>query len=214
MICAGFYNRFVLPRLIDFAMSRDDAAKLRAANIPKASGVVLEVGIGSGLNVPFYASTVKRLVGVDPSAQLLAMAADRKASASFPVELLRHSAEDLPLETHSIDTVVVTWSLCSIANPSAGLAEMRRVLKPEGSFIFVEHGLAPEPDVQNWQNRLTPMWRRFAGGCHLNRPIARLIRDAGFAIAELRTEYAPGPRPMTFTYQGVAYANDSTRARR
>ncbi len=135
------------------------------------------------------------------------------SSAPFPVDLSRQSAERIQLADATVDTVVVTWSLCSIENPRAALGEIRRVLKPGGRFIFVEHGLAPDADVQRWQNRLTPVWRRLAGGCHLNRPIADLIRESGFAIAELKTEYLPGPRPMTFMYEGIAHANDSSRVR-
>jgi ubiquinone/menaquinone biosynthesis C-methylase UbiE len=208
----GFYNRRVLPRLINAAMSRDDVAKLRASNVPRARGIVLEIGIGSGLNVPFYTGAVERLLGVDPSPELLSMAREHTAKAPFPADLLTRGAESLPLADDSVDTVVMTWSLCSMANPSAALVEMRRVLRPGGVFIFVEHGLAPDAGVQKWQNRLTPMWRRFAGGCHLNRPVAALIRDAGFAIHSLRTGYLPGPKPMTFTYEGMAHADDSTRA--
>ncbi|RPI53209.1 MAG: class I SAM-dependent methyltransferase [Acidobacteria bacterium] len=207
------YDRYVLPHLIEFAMSRDEATRLRRTYIPRARGIVLEIGIGSGLNLPFYTKDVTRLYGVDPSAELLAMARARAASASFPVELLNQSAERLPLAEGSIDTVVVTWSLCSVADPVAALGEIRRVLTPDGTFIFVEHGLAPDAGVQKWQNRLTPAWRRVAGGCRLNRPMAAMIRDAGFTIADLRTEYVPGPRPMTFMYEGTAHADDSTRDR-
>ncbi len=207
------YDRYALPRIVDFAMKRDEATRLRAAYVPKARGVVLEVGIGSGLNLPFYTDAVTQLYGVDPSAELLAMARTRAMSAPFPVELFNQGAEHIPLATASVDTVVVTWSLCSVEDPHAVLAEMRRVLKTDGAVIFVEHGLAPEADVRSWQNRLTPVWRRLAGGCHLNRSIAEMIRDAGFAIADLRTEYVPGPRPMTFMYEGTAHADDSTRNR-
>jgi ubiquinone/menaquinone biosynthesis C-methylase UbiE len=205
------YDRVVLPRLIHFAMSRDEVTRLRAACVPRARGVVLEVGIGSGLNVPLYTKDVTHLYGVDPSAPLLAMARARASAAPFPVELLNESAERVPLETASIDTAVVTWALCSIPNPQEALREMRRVLKPGGALIFVEHGLSPDARVRKWQNRLTPAWRRVTGGCHLNRPMDSLIREAGFAIAELRTEYVPGPRPMTFMYEGIAHAHDSTR---
>jgi ubiquinone/menaquinone biosynthesis C-methylase UbiE len=207
------YNRHVLPRLIDFAMKRDEATRLRQAYIPKARGVVLEVGIGSGLNLPYYTDAVTRLYGIDPSAELLAMARRRTTAIRFPVDLFHQDAQRVPLPAASVDTVVVTWSLCSIEDPNAALAEMRRVLKPDGAFVFVEHGLAPDAGVRKWQNRLTPAWRRFAGGCHLNRPMAEMIRDAGFAIDDLRTEYVPGPRPMTFMYEGIAHAHDSTRVR-
>jgi ubiquinone/menaquinone biosynthesis C-methylase UbiE len=207
------YNRYVLPHLIHFAMSREDVTRMRAAHVPKARGAVLEIGIGSGLNVPFYTGEVTRLYGVDPSPKLLAMARRTTASARFPVELLQHEAEHVPLPPASVDTVVVTWSLCSIANPDAALGEIRRVLRPDGLFIFVEHGLAPDASVRKWQNRLTPAWKQLAGGCHLNRPVADMIRRAGFTMADLRTGYLPGPRPMTFMYEGIAHADDSTRAR-
>lgn len=204
---ANFYARYVLPKLIHFAMSRDDAARLRGAHVPAARGEVLEVGIGSGLNIPFYTGAVTKLYGIDPSAELLARAAETAAKAPFPVELFNSSAEHIPLPDESVDTVVVTWSLCSIPNAPAALREMRRVLKPDGSLIFVEHGLSPDRAVEKWQNRLTPYWRPWTGGCHLNRKIDALVRDAGLTIAELRTEYAPGPRAFTFTYQGVARKN-------
>ncbi len=208
------YDRYVLPHLIEFSMSRADATRIRSAYIPRARGSVLEIGIGSGLNLPFYTNAVQRLSGVDPSARLLAMARRRAADVAFPVELIEQGAERLPFSDASFDTVVVTWSLCSMADPAAALGETRRVLKPDGLFIFVEHGLAPDAGVRTWQNRLTPAWRRIAGGCHLNRPTAAMIRDAGFAIDDLRTEYIPGPRPLTFMYEGTAHADDSTRDRR
>jgi len=200
----GLYNRWVLPRLINFAMTRDEATRLRAAHVPAARGVVLEVGIGSALNLPFYTGAVTRLYGVDPSAQLLTMARENVASAPFPVHLLNCDAEHIPLADGSVDTVVVTWSLCSIANVLEALGEMRRVLKPGGSFIFIEHGLSPDAGVRKWQNRVTPLWRVFAGGCHLNRKIDDLVRAAGFSIEHLRTGYVPGPRALTFMYEGRA----------
>ena len=206
-----FYRRFVLPRLIDWAMRRDDATRLRQAFVPKAVGVVLEVGIGSGLNLPFYTSAVTRLYGLDPSSELIEMARQRASATAFPVEFFNQGAEQIPLGDGSVDTAVVTWSLCSVVDPAAVLAEIRRVLKPGGRFIFVEHGLSPDDAVRKWQNRLTPAWRRWAGGCHLNRPMDTLIRNAGFAVASLRTEYVPGPRPMTFMYEGIAHADHSPR---
>lgn len=200
----NFYNRRVLPALIDFAMTRAEATRLRAANVSAARGMVLEVGIGSGLNLPFYTSAVTHVVGIDPSAELLALARARTPGASFPIELVHGSAERISRADASVDTVVVTWSLCSIANPRAALGEMWRVLKPGGTLIFVEHGLSPDGGVRKWQNLLTPLWRPFTGGCHLNRHMDRLVRDAGFTITELRTGYVPGPCAFTFMYEGVA----------
>ena len=204
----NFYNRHVLPRLINFAMTRDEVTRLRAAHVPAARGVVLEVGIGSGLNLPFYASGVTRLCGVDPSAELLAMARGRAAAAPFPVDLIRGSADRIPLADASIDAAVITWSLCSIENAAEALREIGRVLNTGGMLIFVEHGLAPDARVRTWQNRLTPFWRPFAGGCHSNRKMDDLVRGAGFAIAELHTGYVPGPRVLTFMYEGCARKNE------
>jgi ubiquinone/menaquinone biosynthesis C-methylase UbiE len=192
-------------RLLDFAMRYDKLTELRAKVVPAARGVVLEVGIGSGLNLPFYSATgVTRLIGIDPSADLLAMARKRVGGVAFPVTLVGQPADRIPLDDRSVDTVVVTWSLCSIQNPVAALEEIRRVLKPDGRFIFIEHGLSPDVRVQSWQNRLTPLWRRIAGGCHLNRKMDDLIRSAGFSIMTLEAHYVPGPRPVTYTYSGVA----------
>ena len=200
----SIYSRFVLPRVLDCAMKYDELTDLRAAVIPDARGVVLEVGIGSGLNLPLYSTTaVTQVYGIDPSADLLAMAQKKIASLPFPVTLMNQSADRIPLGDVSIDTVVVTWSLCSIPTPMTALHEMRRVLKPEGRLIFVEHGLSPDARVQSWQNRLTPIWRRLAGGCHLNRKMDELIRSAGFSILTLETRYIPGPRLVTYTYVGT-----------
>jgi ubiquinone/menaquinone biosynthesis C-methylase UbiE len=185
-------------------MTQREATRLRAAHVPAARGHVLEVGIGSGLNLPFYTRQVTKLYGIDPSRELLQMAKEKAAAVSFPVELFNQEAERIPLAAASVDTVVVTWSLCSIANPAAALGEMRRVLKPSGTLVFIEHGLSTDARVGKWQNRLTPVWRRFTGGCHLNRKMDDLVRDAGFTIDELRTEYVPGPRAMTFMYEGRA----------
>ena len=201
----GLYSRFVLPRLLDFAMKLDELAALRADVIPQARGVVLEVGIGSGLNLAFYsAARVSHVYGIDPSRDLLAMAQTKvDAGLPIPVTLIPQSADRIPLADQSVDTVVVTWSLCSIPNPAATLREMRRVMKADGRLIFAEHGLSPDARVQSWQNRLTPMWRRLAGGYHLNRKIDDEIRAAGFSIATLETRYIPGPRVATFMYVGT-----------
>lgn len=203
----SFYSRHVLPRLIDGAMRRDDITRVRQRIVPGASGVVLEIGVGSGLNLQFYAPAVTRLYGVDPSAELLAMARPKTAALRFPVEFLHQEADHLPLPDAAIDSIVMTWSLCSMRDPVPALREMRRVLKPGGSFIFVEHGLSPDAGVRTWQNRFTPVWRRLAGGCHLNRKMDDLIRSCGFTMSELSTGYLPGPRVATYMYEGRAIIN-------
>ena len=201
----GFYAKHILPRLLDLAMRNKETARLRSDWIPRARGEVLEIGIGSGLNLPFYSSEVQRIYGVDPSVELQRMARRRATTGLGRVEFLTQSAEEpLPLADATIDTVVVTWTVCSIPNAVKALQEMKRVLKGSGRLIFVEHGRAPDPAVAAWQERLTPVWRRITGGCHLNRRIDELVMEAGFQISDLKTCYLAGPRPMTYTYQGVA----------
>ena len=201
----SLYAKYILPRLIDIAMRNEETARLRADWLPHARGEVLEVGLGSGLNLPFYSSEVQRVYGVDPSVELQRMARERMAAGPLQVEFLVQSAENpLPLADASVDTVVLTWTLCSIANAPKALQQMKRVLKADGRLIFLEHGRAPDPGVAAWQDRLTPVWKRVGGGCHLNRKIDELIEAAGFQITELKTCYLRGPRPMTYTYQGFA----------
>lgn len=202
----AFYRKYLLPRLIDFGMKNKETARLRAEWVPRAYGEVLEVGIGSGLNLSFYSPQVRHLYGVDPSIELQRMARRRTAGRSLSVEFLTQSVEEpLPLAGSSIDTVVMTWTLCSIPDPLKALRQMKRVLKPDGRVLFVEHGRSPDSGVATWQDRLNPVWKRIAGGCHLNRKIDDLLEQAGFQIDQLRTEYLPGPRPMTYTYQGFAH---------
>ena len=201
----GLYAKYVLPRIIDVAMRNEEITRLRAAWIPLARGEVLEVGIGSGLNLPFYSSDVQRVYGADPSIELQRMARGRVVAAPVEVEFLSQSAEEqLPLADASIDTVVTTWTLCSIPNAPKALQEMKRVLKASGRLIFLEHGRAADSGVADWQERITPLWKNITGGCHLNRKIDDLITTAGFRITELKTFHVQGPRPMTYTYQGVA----------
>lgn len=196
------YEKWILPRLTDIVMRHKEVMRYRSLIVPEARGTVLEVGMGSGVNLPFYAASVKRLYGLDPSHELLAMARMNARSIPFPVDFLECPSEDIPLADRSIDTVVTTWALCTIGDPIKALKEMRRVLKPEGVLLFAEHGCAPEPRVQNWQNRMNPLWGKMAGGCNLNRRIDRLIEAAGFCIARLETGYAQGPRPMSYVYFG------------
>lgn len=200
----GFYDRFVLPRLIDFAMKDKRAAERRAVLVPQAAGIVLELGIGSGLNLSYYSRAVERVVGVDPSPELLARARRRAQRHSLAVELACRSAEELPWPDESVDTVVTTWTLCSIPNAHQALREAKRVLRRNGRLLFVEHGLSPDAGVEAWQHRLNPLWRRLAGGCNLDRRIDELIRSAGFEIAQLETGYLRGPRLFTYTYEGLA----------
>lgn len=191
--------------MIDLAMRNEETTRLREKWLPAASGDVLEIGIGSGLNLPFYSPQVQSIYGVDPSIELQRMARTKASAMAVQVNFLTQSAEEpLPLHDASVDTVVVTWSLCSIPNPSRALLEVRRVLKISGRLIFIEHGRAPDPGVVAWQDRITPAWKWIGGGCHLNRKMDELIAAAGFQIAELETCYLPGPRPMTYTYQGLA----------
>ncbi len=200
----SLYARFVVPALIDLAMRQRPMEKYRRELVPAARGRVLEVGVGSGRNLPFYGTGVSGVVGIDPSDRLLEMARAQAAGASVPVSLRRGSATAMDVDDASIDTVVMTWTLCSIPDPLAALGEMRRVLRPGGRLLFVEHGLSRDPGVARWQHRLTPVWRRLTGGCHLDRKIDDLVCAAGFELADLKNEYAPGPRPMGFMYEGRA----------
>ena len=200
----GFYDARILPHLIDLSMRNRELRPYRERVISQAAGRVLEIGVGSGVNLPNYGTQVNEVVGLEPSPRLLAMARRLAGKASARVTLTAGSAESLPMDTASFDTVVTTWTLCSIPDAVRALREMRRVLRNEGQLLFVEHGLAPEPGVRAWQNRLTPLWSRFAGGCHLNRPIRTLIESGGFAIAQLETGYMKGPRPFTYLYEGRA----------
>lgn len=200
----SLYQDQVVPLLTNLAMRHKDLAAYRSRVVPAAEGRVLEIGVGSGLNLPFYSRNVNQLVGLDPSRKLLAMARRVECSDSRPVEFVEGSAEQIPLDDAAVDTVVTTWTLCSIPDAARALHEMRRVLKPTGRLLFVEHGRAPDPRVVWWQDRLTPVWKRIGGGCHLNRPIALLIEDAGFQFDRYETGYMRGPKPMTFMYEGSA----------
>lgn len=200
----GFYGRHVLPCLLHAAMQQEVLLPYRARVAGAAEGRVLEIGIGSGLNLSLYGAAVTEVVGVDPSRALLSRAAAAGAQCQAPVTLIEGSAEALAFGCRSFDTVVTTWSLCTIPDAGRALAEVRRVLRPGGALLFVEHGRAPEPIVARWQDRLDPIWTRIAGGCHLNRPIDTLLGSAGFRVDTLSTTRVPGPRTHTFLFEGRA----------
>jgi ubiquinone/menaquinone biosynthesis C-methylase UbiE len=185
-------------------MRRQDLAAYRSRIVPAANGRVLEIGIGSGLNLPFYSHDVERLFGLDPSAKLLSMLRRYLRPDTPSLELIEGSAEAIPLESASVDTVVTTWTLCSIPDAGRALREMHRVIGPTGRLLFVEHGRAPEPNVRWWQDHLTPAWKRIGGGCHLNRAIQNLIEDAGFQLDRFETGYMRGRKPLAFMYEGAA----------
>lgn len=202
----SFYERHILPHLINCACSANPIMKQREKVVPRAEGTVLEIGIGTGLNLPYYdAGRVDRLIGLDPSEDSWRLAGKRAAHLDFDVEFIGLSGEDIPLEDASVDTVLVTFALCTIPDPAAALRSMSRVLRPAGRLIFCEHGKAPDSGVQKWQNRINPLWRRVAGGCNLNRDIPHLLLDSGFGIDDMEQMYVPKtPRIAGFNFWGSA----------
>jgi ubiquinone/menaquinone biosynthesis C-methylase UbiE len=203
---AGPFDRYVLPRLIEWACSHDSIGTQRQMVVPKASGTVLEVGIGSGLNLPFYDRTkVKNIIGIDPGQGVLKLGESRFTNADIPLDILQESAEKIPLESESVDTVLMTWAGCSIPDVQTALTEMRRVLKPDGELIFCEHGLSSDPRVARYQQWLNKVWPYFSGGCNVNRDFEKLIKQAGFNIRELDMFYAmKTPKTVSFHYRGTA----------
>ena len=200
-----FYDEKILPHLIDFACGMGQVMKTRAQVVPRASGRVLEIGIGTGLNLGFYdADRVSTIVGVDPAAQMQSLARQRAAAIDIPVEMIALELGQIQAADASFDSIVCTFTLCTIPDPLAALQEMRRVLKPGGQFLFGEHGRAPDLKVRVWQDRLTPLWRPLAGGCHLNRDIPALLKAGGFRLREVHSRYLQGPRPLTWVWHGWA----------
>ena len=201
----GLYDRHVLPYLIDFACGMGAVMKARSQIVPLAQGRVLEIGIGSGLNLSFYdPQRVAVVVGVDPSADMQRLARERAARCQVPVEMIALELGQIQAEDASFDDIVCTFTLCTIPDALAALKEMRRVLTAGGRLLFCEHGLAPDLPVVRWQKRLTPLWKPLAGGCHLDRDIPALIEAGGFHIRQLDSGYLKGPRPMTHVYRGWA----------
>lgn len=202
----GFYSDKVVPRLVTCACGTKPILKQREKVVPQARGRVLEIGMGAGHNLPYYrAEQVERIVGIDPCSTSWALAQPRATSLGVPLEFIEGSAESIPLPDEEFDTVLMTYSLCTIPDAQAALQEIRRVLKPGGRLVFCEHGEAPDASVARWQQRVNPLWRKLLGGCNLNRPITRWISDAGFAISALDQMYLPGtPRIAGFNVWGSA----------
>lgn len=203
----GFYDRHLLPHVLNCLCGMGIITEQRAKLVPLAEGRVLEIGIGTGLNLPFYdASRVTHICGVDPATEMHAMAKRQAAKISIPVETIALELEQIAAPSASFDTVVSTFTLCSIPDAVGALKEMRRVLKPGGRLLFCEHGLAPETSVQAWQQRLTPFWKPLAGGCHLNRDIPQLLAEGGFTITSMEKQYIKAPKIMAYIYRGAATA--------
>jgi SAM-dependent methyltransferase len=203
----GLYARFLLPKLVDITCGTKPCMRQREKVVPSAVGNVLEAGFGSGLNLPFYnKEKVRRVWALDPSGELWALAGERVRGVAFPVEFLKAPAEEIPLPDRIADTVLVTFTLCTLPDVSRALREMARVLKPGGELLFSEHGLAPDENVRRWQNRLNPAWRALAGGCNLNRHIPSLLERGGFRVREISSMYIPGWRPASFIFWGRASA--------
>jgi SAM-dependent methyltransferase len=213
----GFYARHIGPKLVGCLCGMPAILAERQKMVPQARGIVLEIGIGPGLNLPLYdPAQVERVIGVDPDEGFLALGRNRHHAGPIPVEILQAPAERLPLADNSIDTAVITYTLCSVDDPMRALREVRRVLKPDdGRLLFLEHGLSKDASVARWQHRLNPVWRRLAVGCNLTRPVTRLLGEAGFSIAEAEEYYIDGaPRPIGFHCRGIAHiGHEATVAR-
>lgn len=201
----GIYEKYFLPKILNSLMKMPELERLRRQWVPEAEGRVLEVGIGSGLNLPFYTrdKTVS-VVGVDPSLELQAYAQEVAEASQIPVEFVAQGCEDLPFGNDYFDTAVVTWTFCTIPDPDTALMEIRRVLKPGGKLIFIEHGKAKEAAIVKWQDRINPVWKLMAGGCHLNREPDSAILSHGFKFETMEESFIPGPKIATYNYRGIA----------
>ncbi|MEZ0169977.1 class I SAM-dependent methyltransferase [Microvirga sp. TS319] len=202
----SIYSRYIGPKIVSCLCAMDDITAERERIIPLARGVVLEIGMGPGLNLPFYNPLhVTRIIGVDPNDAFLHLGEVRHRSSRVPLEIMRSPAEELPLGDGTVDTAVITYTLCSVDDPERALGEVRRVLKPDGRVLFLEHGLSPEEDVARWQHRLNPIWRSLAVGCNLTRPVAELLQRTGFSISDIEEYYLGGtPRVLGFHCRGIA----------
>jgi ubiquinone/menaquinone biosynthesis C-methylase UbiE len=202
----SFYRHYVFPRLLDLTMSGRAFRKPRSRALAQASGRILEIGFGTGMNLPYYPPTVQRIEAIDPDLDLDRFSQPRIDASSIEVDFHHLDAEHLPFEDARFDTVVSTFTLCSIPDVSHALREIHRVLKPGGKFLFLEHGRSPEPALARWQDRITPVWKPLAGGCHINRPMGSLVSGAGFRLDPAQNYYLPGmPRVFWYMTEGVAW---------
>lgn len=201
----SWYEETLLPRLIDLACSTKPTRKQREKIVPRAAGNVLEIGFGSGHNLPYYdRDKVGHIWGLEPSSGMREIAAEPIAKSGLDVELIDLPGEEIPLDDNCVDTVLVTYTLCTIPDVATALDGMRRVLKPDGKLLFCEHGKAPDANVVRWQERMNPMWRRFAGGCNMNRDIPAMLTVAGFDIEDDNRMYIPGIKSLCYNYWGAA----------
>jgi ubiquinone/menaquinone biosynthesis C-methylase UbiE len=204
-----FYDEYILPHMINLACSTRPTRKQRAKIVPQASGEVLEIGFGSGLNIPYYDTTrVQKIWGLEPSAGMRKKARRAVDASALDIEFIDLPGEEIPLDDDSVDTVLVTYSLCTIPDAVAALEGMRRVLRPGGQLLYCEHGKAPDENVHRWQERLNPAWRRFAGGCNMHRDIPALLEAGGFSIKSDERMYIPGAKVLCYNYWGSAVAAD------
>ncbi|MDG2459667.1 MAG: class I SAM-dependent methyltransferase [Luminiphilus sp.] len=203
----GFYSEKIVPRLVTCACGTKPILKQRQKVVPLATGAVLEIGMGAGHNLPYYdPAKVSSVVGIDPCRTSWSLAQPRASALGVPLEFVEGSAEAIPLKEAQFDSVLMTFSLCTIPDAQAALSEIRRVLKPGGRLIFCEHGEAPDETVMKWQHRINPIWRRLLGGCNLNRPILEWIKGAGFTVQSVDQMYLPGtPRVAGFNVWGSAH---------
>ena len=201
----SLYEKYFLPKLLDFCCGMEGFQNKRSQIVPLAHGRILEIGIGSGLNFDHYNfDKVEEIIGVDPAVSSVAMARSRSSQYNSKISFIESSAESIDLPSSTFDCVVIGYSLCTIPDPLKALAEARRLMKPEGSLFFMEHGLAPEQNIQKWQHRLTPGWKKIGGGCNLNRDIEALIKAGGFQFKSLSKKYIKGPKIAAFQYYGEA----------
>lgn len=200
------YEKYLLPKLLDCCCSTKPIKYQREKIIPNASGKVLEIGIGSGLNIPFYnISKIDKIYGLDPSIQLCKKAIKKAEKINMNIDFLFEGAEEIKLKSNSIDTVVITYTLCSIPNPMDALKEIKRVMRSDGNILFCEHGIAPDIKVSKWQNRINPIWGKLFGGCNINRDIPSIISNSGFKVQNLEQMYLPStPKIVGYNYWGSA----------